>query len=87
MRRSRFSRASTTASRDFLLKSRGIAAGWIGHWPHETPAELAETKKAGKETPQSALWLSWVELFRDLGPEMTGRKSPTPFSNKQRVGR
>ena len=26
--------------RDFLLQSRGIAAGWIGHYPKETPDEL-----------------------------------------------
>ena len=60
--------------RDFLLKSRGIAAGWIGHWPDEPPAQLAEMRRTGKATIHSAIWLSWVELFKELGPQMTGRK-------------
>lgn len=58
--------------RDFLLKSRGIAHGWIGHWPDDSPAKLAELKKAGKATIQDAVWLSWVELFQEIGPQMTG---------------
>jgi hypothetical protein len=58
--------------RDFLLNSREFAHGWIGHWPDESPAELAELKKTGKATIQNAIWLSWVELFKELGPQMTG---------------
>lgn len=57
--------------RDFLLKSRTLAHGWIGHWPDESPAELAELKKTGKATIHNAIWLSWVELFKELGPQMT----------------
>ncbi len=57
--------------RDFLLKSRPFAQGWIGHWPDESPAELAELKKTDKATIQNAIWLSWVELFKELGPQMT----------------
>lgn len=56
--------------RDFLLKSRGVAHGWIGHWPDESPAKLEELKKSGKATIHNAIWLSWVELFREVGPEM-----------------
>lgn len=62
--------------RDFLLKSREIAHGWIGHWPDESPAELAELKKSGKATIHHAIWLSWVDLFKDIGPQMTGGTSP-----------
>ncbi len=62
--------------RDFLLKSRGIAHGWIGHWPDESPAELAELKTTGKATIHNAIWLSWVNLFQEIGPQMTGRTSP-----------
>jgi len=62
--------------RDFLLKSRGIAHGWIGHWPDESPTELAELKKNGKATIHNAIWLSWVELFREAGPLMVGGKTP-----------
>jgi hypothetical protein len=28
-------------------------------------------REAGKATIQSAIWLSWVELFREIGPQMT----------------
>jgi hypothetical protein len=60
--------------RDFLLRSRGLSHGWIGHWPDESPAELVELKNAGKATIQNAIWLSWVELFQEIGPQMTGAK-------------
>lgn len=60
--------------RDFLLKSRDFAHGWIGHWPDESPAALAELKKTGKATIHNAIWLSWVDLFKDIGPQMTGGK-------------
>lgn len=58
--------------REFLLQSRGIAHGWLGHWPDESPATLAELKKSGKATIHNAIWLSWVELFREVGPQMVG---------------
>lgn len=58
--------------RDFLLKSREFAHGWIGHWPDESPTELAALKKSGKATIHNAIWLSWVELFQAIGPEMLG---------------
>jgi hypothetical protein len=61
--------------RDFLLKSREFAHGWIGHWPAESPAELAELKKAGKATIQNAIWLSWVDLSQAIGPQMIGETS------------
>ena len=57
--------------RAFLLESRTIAHGWFGHWPDESPAELAALKDAGKATIQHAVWLAWVDLFRELGPQMT----------------
>lgn len=58
--------------RDFLLRSREFAQGWIGHWPDESPARLAELKRTGKATVHNAIWLSWVELFQEIGPQMTG---------------
>ena len=61
--------------RDFLLKSRELAHGWIGHWPDESPAQLAELKRTGKATIHNAIWLSWVDLFREIGPQMTGATS------------
>lgn len=62
--------------RDFLLKSRPFAHGWLGHWPDESPARLAERKETGKATIHDAIWLSWVDLFREVGPRMTGAASP-----------
>jgi hypothetical protein len=61
---------SKDEEREFLLKSRDFAHGWIGHWPDESPAELAELAKTGKATIANAIWLSWVELFKELGPQM-----------------
>jgi hypothetical protein len=56
--------------RDFLLKSRGLAKGWIGHWPDESPTRLRELKKQGKITIAQSLWLAWVELSLQVAPEM-----------------
>jgi len=58
--------------RAFLRQSRGLAQGWIGHWPDESPAQLAALKKENKMTIAQAIWLSWTDLFREMGPEMTG---------------
>ncbi len=58
--------------RKFLLESRRSAHGWIGHWPDESPAKLTALKMTAKATIRDAIWLSWVELFRALGPQMTG---------------
>jgi hypothetical protein len=66
----------TDDEREFLLKSRELAHGWIGHWPDQSPAALTELKQSGKATIESAIWLSWVELFRELGPQMTEPTSP-----------
>ena len=62
---------SVEEEREFLLRSRGLAQGWIGHWPDQSPEELAELRKQGKITIAQAIWLSWVELFREIGPELT----------------
>lgn len=61
--------------RDFLLESRDFAHGWMGHWPDESPAKLADLKKTGKATIHNAIWLSWVELFQEIGWQMTGGES------------
>jgi hypothetical protein len=61
--------------RAFLLQSREFAHGWIGHWPDESPAQLAELKQAGKATLQNAIWLSGVDLFQAIGPQLIGATS------------
>jgi len=60
---------------DFLLRSREFAHGWIGYWPDESPTQLAELKKSGKATIQNAIWLSWVDIFINIGSQMTGAKT------------
>ena len=59
--------------RDFLLKSRSIAAGWIGQYPAETPDELLDLQRSGKLTAPQAAYLAWIELFREVGPQMLRR--------------
>jgi len=62
---------SAQEERDFLLRSRGLAQGWIGHWPDQSPQQLMELRQQGKISMEQAIWLSWVELFREIGPQMT----------------
>jgi hypothetical protein len=52
----------------FLLQSRGIAAGWIGHYSGETIEQL--TKRDATQPAKPDLWLVWLKLFKDMGPEM-----------------
>jgi hypothetical protein len=62
---------SVDDEREFLLRSRDFAHGWMGHWPDESPAKLAELQETGKATIHNAIWLSWVNLFKEIGPQMT----------------
>ncbi len=55
----------------FLLRSRDFSQGWLGHWPDTEPERLQQLKVSGQGTIADAIWLSWVELFQHLGPEMT----------------
>lgn len=56
--------------RQFLLRSREHAHGWLGQWPDESPHTLRTMKTNGTATLHSAIWLSWVDLFEELGPQM-----------------
>jgi hypothetical protein len=58
--------------REFLLKSRGIACGWIGQYPDQSPAELRALKASGKITAVEQMYLGWIDLFAELGPVMKG---------------
>lgn len=66
---------SVDDERAFLLNSRPWAQGWIGHWPDDSPERLATLKADGQATIHNLIWLSWVELFKELGEQMTGEKS------------
>jgi hypothetical protein len=65
----------TADLRQFLLESRGMAYGWIGHYPKESPTELEGLRQAGQLTIPQAIYLEWCNLFRELGPQMTGREA------------
>jgi hypothetical protein len=56
--------------RDFLLQSRGIATGWIGQYPDQSPEQLLALQRSGKITIAQAAYLSWIELFCEVGPRM-----------------
>ena len=60
--------------REFLLQSRTLASGWIGQYPEESPADLQALKRSGKITLPQAVYLGWLELFQEVGPEMLGKK-------------
>jgi hypothetical protein len=60
--------------RAFLLKSRGLASGWIGQYPDQSPEELAALQRSGKITLGQSMYLSWIDLFRELGPQMLGQR-------------
>ena len=62
--------------RQFLLQSHGLAAGWIGHYGLESPTELEALRQSKRLTLPQAMYLSWFDLFREIGPEMTGRARP-----------
>lgn len=55
--------------RRFLLDSRGIACGWIGHYSGRTIDELS-APRAATQPAGDALWLGWLKLFKEIGPQM-----------------
>lgn len=68
--------------RDFLLRSRGLAAGWIGHYPSEGLAGLLALEKSGKLSSSQSAFLSWLKLFRDLTSQMLKPPSLVDSRNK-----
>ncbi|WP_397570008.1 cellulase family glycosylhydrolase [Schlesneria sp. T3-172] len=60
--------------REFLLKSREYSQGWIGHWPDHSPKDLDARRKSGTATIEDQIWLSWVELFEEIGTAMTSHE-------------
>ncbi|HEY3915575.1 MAG TPA: hypothetical protein VGN61_13890 [Verrucomicrobiae bacterium] len=55
----------------FLLGSRRYASGWIGHYNGETVGELEALQHSEKITLQQTVWLAWLQLFRETGPEFS----------------
>jgi len=56
--------------KDFLLQSRALACGWMGHYAGETPDELEKLRLSGKLSIAQSLWLDWLKLFRELKADM-----------------
>lgn len=56
--------------RVFLRGSRPYAHGWFGHWPDTSPTELDPLTRRHEATIKQAIWLSWIKLFQELGPQM-----------------
>jgi hypothetical protein len=55
--------------RKFLLESRGIACGWIGHYSGRTIEQLSSPSTT--HPASDAIWLGWLRMFKELGPMMT----------------
>jgi len=67
---------------EFLLQSRGIACGWLGHYFGQTPEQFEALRRAKQLTIPQALMSDWLELFGKLKPLMTGE--PLPAKRKQK---
>ena len=50
--------------RQFLLESRKHAAGWMGFYWGQTPAELSKSTGLGDQ-----LTAAWLELFQEVRPQ------------------
>lgn len=57
----------------FLLESRALASGWMGHYAGETPEILRTMKKAWKITVPQSLMLDWLDVFREMKAEMKAK--------------
>ena len=66
---------STPELKQYLLESKPIAAGWIGHYDGTTLAELRGLKERKQLTASQSIFLDWLELFKSVGPEMTGESA------------
>lgn len=63
-------RCDAAEEREFLLRSRALARGWLGQYPSEGLGELLALEKAGNLSVVQSLYLSWLNLFRGLTPQM-----------------
>jgi hypothetical protein len=48
---------------EFIGRSKQSAAGWMGFYWGQTPAELGKSAKIG-----DALTAAWLKLFQDMKP-------------------
>jgi cellulase (glycosyl hydrolase family 5) len=64
---------SSAELEEFLLETRKLACGWMGHYDGVTPGQYEEKRRAKTLTIAEALWLAWLELSRKLKPQMVSR--------------
>jgi hypothetical protein len=57
----------------FLLDSRGIACGRVGHYFGQSIEDLEALRRDNKLTISESITLDWLKLFRELRPQMTQR--------------
>lgn len=70
---------TTETLRQFLLQSRGKAAGWIGHYFGDPPEKIRELQRAGKANIGQLIMLSWLDLFEKIRPDMTSVRATSVF--------
>ncbi len=56
----------------FLLASKAIACGWIGHYDGLNLADYDALERAGKLTLAQSIYRDWQRLFVKLKPELAG---------------
>jgi hypothetical protein len=54
---------------EFLLTSREMACGWLGHYDGDTPEELDALGRAGRLAVPQAIYRDWLRLFVRLKPQ------------------
>lgn len=57
--------------RQFFVASKPIARGWVGHYDGQPIEELERLRREKKIGVSQGVYLSWLELFRDMTAEMT----------------
>ena len=60
---------TTAELEEFLVASREVSCGWIGHYDGETPAQADARERAEKVTAAQALYREWLRLFVRLKPQ------------------
>jgi hypothetical protein len=54
---------------EFLVASREVATGWIGHYDGHTIEELDALETAGRLTVPQAIYRTWLRMFVRLKPQ------------------
>lgn len=77
---------SAAELKQFLLESRSIARGWMGHYDGKTIADLEALEKAKTIALSQQFFLDWLRLFRDLREPMQSPVTKPAKSPRSREG-